>query len=77
MHARANPPPAAGVHHGSVLDGLSAELAGTVDLLVAVPPCVPDAAWALMPRDARENEPVSALVAGEDGETVLLRAARA
>lgn len=67
VHARTNLPPTAGVHPGSVLDGLPPGLAGAVDLLVAVPPYVPRAQWELMPRDARENEPRSALVAGEDG----------
>lgn len=66
-HARTNLGPGAGIHHGAVLDGLPAELLGAVDLLVAVPPYVPRAAWELLPRDARENEPLAALVSGPDG----------
>ncbi|APX34380.1 hypothetical protein BH708_18535 [Brachybacterium sp. P6-10-X1] len=67
VHARANLPPGAGVHPGSGLDALPTALEGTVDLLVAVPPYVPARQWDLMPREAREHEPISALVAGRDG----------
>ncbi|MGO2534721.1 MAG: N5-glutamine methyltransferase family protein [Brachybacterium tyrofermentans] len=67
VHARTNLPAGAGVHHGSGLDALPAQLAGAVDLLAAVPPYVPSGQLELMPRDAREQEPETALVAGEDG----------
>ncbi|MGP4914902.1 N5-glutamine methyltransferase family protein [Brachybacterium tyrofermentans] len=78
VHARTNLPAGAGVHRGSGLDGLPTQLAGTVDLIAAVPPYVPSAQLELMPRDARGQEPEAALVAGDDGldeVRVLLREA--
>lgn len=67
VHARANLPADAGVHRGSGLGALPAQLVGTIDLIAAVPPYVPSAQLELMPRDAREQEPEAALVAGDDG----------
>ena len=66
-HARCNLPPGAGVHEGALLDGLPAALRGRVTLLVAVPPYVPEAAAALLPREAAEHEPAAALFGGGDG----------
>lgn len=66
-YARTNLPSAAAVHHGVGLGALPQELAGSVDLLVAVPPYVPSAAVDLLPREAREHEEAAALVSGADG----------
>lgn len=67
VHARENLPPGAEAHCGTGLEPLPPELAGAVDLLAAVPPYVPAGQWDLMPREAREHEPIPALVAGHDG----------
>jgi hypothetical protein len=45
------------VHHGHLLDATPATLRRRVTLLVAVPPYMPLAAAALLPREAREHEP--------------------
>ncbi len=66
-YARANLGGSAGVHTGSVLEGLPANLRGRVDVIAAVPPYVPDAQADLLPREARDSEPHSALFGGEDG----------
>lgn len=76
IHARANLPADAGVHRGSGLGALPAQLAGTIDLIAAVPPYVPSAQLDLMPRDAREQEPETALVAGEAGLDEVRRVLR-
>lgn len=76
-HARANLPGGL-VHAGSVLEGLPSELLGRVDLIVAVPPYVPDREADFLPHEAREHEPTSALLGGADGldpATTLVRAA--
>lgn len=67
VHARQNLPRGAGVHRGSGVEALPRALAGTVDLVAAVPPYVPAGQWDLMPREPRECEPTAALVAGRDG----------
>lgn len=67
VHARENLPAGAGVHRGRGLTGLPLCLAGTVDVLAAVPPYVPVEELELMPREAREHEPASALLGGPDG----------
>lgn len=46
---------------------------GRVDVVVSVPPYVPSAAIAFLPRDARDHEPVGALDGGADGTAVLAR----
>lgn len=53
-----------------VSDGLSALLPRSdqrIDVVAAVPPYVPDDALALLPREATEHEPRTALTAGVDG----------
>jgi release factor glutamine methyltransferase len=52
---------------------LPAAVCGHCDLVVAVPPYVPSAAIRLLPRDAREHEPLVALDGGHDGCRVLVR----
>lgn len=61
------------VHGADILDGAPEGLRGRVDVIAAVPPYVPDAEVALLPREAREYEPLPALAGGVDG----LRWARA
>lgn len=70
-HARVNLPPGAGVHQGSLLDGLPGGLRGRTTLLVAVPPYVPDGAAGELPREAVEAEPARALFGGPDGLDVV------
>ncbi|MCP3425713.1 hypothetical protein NBM05_06720 [Rothia sp. AR01] len=66
-HARSNLSPAAGVHAGSVLEGLPAALGSRVDVIAAVPPYIPVGASELLPREARDHEPGAALYGGSDG----------
>jgi release factor glutamine methyltransferase len=66
-YARRNLTLDARVHHGHLLDATPAALRRRVTLLVAVPPYVPLAAAALLPREAREHEPARALFGGHDG----------
>jgi release factor glutamine methyltransferase len=66
-YARRNLPESAGVHRSDALAGLPERLRGRCALIVAVPPYVPTDGMALMPREAREHEPRSALAAGPDG----------
>ena len=70
-HARRNLPPGAGVHVGPLLEGLPVALRGRVTLLVAVPPYVPRSAAALLPREALDHEPATALFGGDDGLDLL------
>jgi len=65
--ARANGGGRVSVHRGDVLGPLPPGLAGRVAVVAAVPPYVPDDELALMPREAREHEPPSALLGGPDG----------
>ena len=55
------------VLEADVLDGLPEDLRGRVDIIAAVPPYVPDGELELLPREAREHEPLAALTAGVDG----------
>lgn len=56
------------------LDGpLPPHLAGTVDVVTAVPPYVPTWALPSLPSDARDHEPPLALDGGHDGMAVLRR----
>ena len=52
---------------GDLYDPLPATIIGRVDLIVANAPYVPTGAIALMPREARDHEPLVALDGGEDG----------
>ncbi len=65
--ARVNGGGRVAVHRGDVLAGLPPALAGRVTVVAAVPPYVPDDELALLPREAREHEPPSALLGGADG----------
>ncbi|GAA1058902.1 N5-glutamine methyltransferase family protein [Agromyces bracchium] len=62
--ARRNLPAGAGVHVADALDGLPGGLRGRLTTIAAVPPYVPEPDLVLMPREAREHEPASALVGG-------------
>jgi len=63
------------VYAGDLYDPLPARLRGHVDVLVANVPYVPSAAVDLMPREAREHEPLVALDGGSDGLDLVRRAA--
>lgn len=60
-------------HVGDLFDPLPRELAGRVDVVVAVPPYVPDGRFALLPRDVVGREPKHALAGGDDGLDVVER----
>ncbi len=66
-YARRHLPAAAGIHVGSVLEGLPQDLRGRIDVIAAVPPYVPVGEAGFLPREARDYEPSSALFGGEDG----------
>ncbi|MBO0611154.1 putative protein N(5)-glutamine methyltransferase [Myceligenerans salitolerans] len=75
----AGPGPRAGrltavVHDGDLDAPLPRSLRGRVDVLLCNAPYVPSEAIALMPREAREHEPLLALDGGTDGLAVLRRA---
>jgi release factor glutamine methyltransferase len=72
--ARRNLSPAS-VHTGDLFDALPTELLGRVDVLVANVPYVPSDAIALMPPEARDHEPRTALDGGRDGLDVARRVA--
>ncbi|WP_308123391.1 putative protein N(5)-glutamine methyltransferase [Modestobacter marinus] len=55
------------VHQGDLFDALPAELRGRVAVLTANAPYVPTAAIGLMPPEARDHEPRTALDGGVDG----------
>ncbi|PWH05594.1 SAM-dependent methyltransferase [Brachybacterium endophyticum] len=71
--ARENLPGTAQLHRGDLFAGLPADLRGRVDVLVAVPPYVPDSAMDLLPHEVREHEPRRALLGGSDGTGVIAR----
>lgn len=74
-YARRNVEPAGHVHQGDLYDALPEELRGRVDVLLASPPYVPTAAIALMPPEARDHEPRTALDGGGDGLDLVRRIA--
>ncbi|WP_214323371.1 putative protein N(5)-glutamine methyltransferase [Nonomuraea sediminis] len=63
------------VYEGDLFEALPGELRGNVDLLVVSPPYVPTEAIALLPAEAREHEPRSALDGGADGLDLVRRVA--
>jgi release factor glutamine methyltransferase len=65
--------PDASVHVGDLFDALPAGLRGRVDLLVANVPYVPSRVLPLMPPEARDHEPRTALDGGDDGLDVARR----
>ncbi|MFJ6986865.1 MULTISPECIES: putative protein N(5)-glutamine methyltransferase [unclassified Streptomyces] len=74
--ARRNLAPFGGhVHPGDLFTALPAALRGRVDLLAANVPYVPTGEVALLPAEARDHEPRTALDGGPDGLDVLRRVA--
>ncbi|TDC51737.1 putative protein N(5)-glutamine methyltransferase [Jiangella ureilytica] len=73
--ARRNVEPAGRVHRGDLFAALPTELRGRVDVLLASPPYVPTEAIALMPPEARDHEPRTALDGGGDGLDLVRRIA--
>ena len=65
--------PADRVHEGDLYTAVPEGLRGPVDVLVANPPYVPTDGIALMPPEARDHEPRTALDGGNDGLDVLRR----
>lgn len=61
------------VHRGDLYAALPRALRGGVDVLVANVPYVPTADIDLLPREARDYEPLVSLDGGEDGLDVLRR----
>lgn len=73
-NARRNVEPLGGrVFESDVYDGLPEELRGTVDILTVVAPYVPTDAVALLPHEARDFEPLTALDGGADGLALVRR----
>ncbi|WP_411815543.1 SAM-dependent methyltransferase [Gordonia sp. SND2] len=54
------------VYRGAGLSGLPAELRREIDVIAAVPPYVPAQALELLPHEATDHEPRSALIGGGD-----------
>ncbi|MGW0769926.1 putative protein N(5)-glutamine methyltransferase [Streptomyces sp. NPDC002676] len=74
--ARRNLAPYGGTAHaGDLFDALPAGLRGRVGILTANVPYVPSAEVALLPAEARDHEPLTALDGGADGLDVLRRVA--
>ncbi|SDE24340.1 release factor glutamine methyltransferase [Blastococcus fimeti] len=65
--------PGVPVHEGDLFAALPADLRGRVDVLAANVPYVPTTALALMPPEARDHEPRTALDGGDDGLAVARR----
>ncbi|MFD7133444.1 putative protein N(5)-glutamine methyltransferase [Streptomyces sp. NPDC059894] len=63
------------VHVGDLFAALPAALRGRVDILAANVPYVPTGEVALLPAEARDHEPLTALDGGADGLDVLRRVA--
>lgn len=61
------------VHEGDLFGALPSGLRGRVDVLSANVPYVPTAAVPLMPTEARDHEPRTALDGGDDGLAVARR----
>ncbi|MFJ3926504.1 putative protein N(5)-glutamine methyltransferase [Streptomyces sp. NPDC090022] len=77
-YARRNVAPAGGtVWEGDLYEALPAALRGRVDVLVANAPYVPTDAIGLLPPEARDHEPRTALDGGPDGLSVQRRVAEA
>lgn len=62
---------ASAVYQGFLFQALPDSLRGGIDIVTAVPPYVPTRALRELPREAREHEPISSLVAGDDGLDVV------
>lgn len=61
------------IREGDLLEALSADHAGSIDLLVSNPPYVAEAEWAGLASDVREHDPRLALVGGEAGTEIIAR----
>lgn len=64
------------VYQGDLFDPLPRGLRGTMHVITANVPYVPSNEIALLPAEAREHEPLTALDGGTDGLDVLRRVAR-
>lgn len=73
--ARRNLEPSAQVYQGDLYQPLPARLRGRVDIVVANAPYVPTDELDLLPREARQYEPQTALEGGGDGLEILRRVA--
>jgi release factor glutamine methyltransferase len=74
--ARANVSPVGGrVHQGDLYAALPADLMGRVSVIAANAPYVPTTEIALMPSEARDHEPRTALDGGADGVDLHRRVA--
>lgn len=71
--ARRNVP--GSVYQGDLYEPLPARLRGRVTMLTANPPYVPTREVPLLPSEARDHEPLTALDGGDDGLDVLRRIA--
>ncbi|TSE01449.1 putative protein N(5)-glutamine methyltransferase [Skermania sp. ID1734] len=60
---------------GDLFNALPGELRGRIDIVTANVPYVPTAAIALLPAEARDHEPRTALDGGSDGLEILRRVA--
>ncbi|MGY1915535.1 putative protein N(5)-glutamine methyltransferase [Blastococcus sp. SYSU DS0973] len=65
--------PGVAVHEGDLFAALPGALAGRIAVLTANVPYVPTAAIPLMPPEARDHEPRTALDGGEDGLALVRR----
>ncbi|MFV8183024.1 putative protein N(5)-glutamine methyltransferase [Streptomyces sp. AF1B] len=63
------------VHQGDLFDALPDDLRGRIDILAANVPYVPTDQVDLLPAEARDHEPLSALDGGPDGLDTLRRVA--
>jgi release factor glutamine methyltransferase len=75
--ARRNIPPGGHVYQGDLYEPLPATLRGRVDILAANVPYIPTGEIELLPAEARDHEPRTALDGGRDGLDVLRRVAAA
>lgn len=73
-NARRNVEPLGGqVFEGDLFGGLPDALKGRIDVITVIAPYVPTTAIALLPHEARDFEPLSALDGGADGLDVVRR----
>ncbi|MBN0043694.1 putative protein N(5)-glutamine methyltransferase [Streptomyces actuosus] len=63
------------VHTGDLFSALPVDLRGRIHILAANVPYVPTAEVALLPAEARDHEPLTALDGGSDGLDILRRVA--
>jgi release factor glutamine methyltransferase len=63
------------VHTGDLFEALPAALRGRIDILAANVPYVPTGEVGLLPAEARDHEPLTALDGGADGLDIARRVA--